>query len=295
MIVVNLKGGLGNQMFQYAAGLSLSLYQNTPLFLDFSQLKNTVETDLYTKRNFELSVFKINVNEVSLNDRSTFKNQEAELFYRMKKRFAPALIRNKVFYEPDLQFHPGVFNLGKSVYLDGYFQSEKYFQHIKERILSEFTLRDSQGNQNKLLAVEMKSCNSVSLHIRCGDYLKDVNKALFGGVCTHDYYKEAIQYLENGITNPQFYLFSDDHTEALKVLGNKSNVRIVEGNIGDKSYLDMYLMSQCRHHIIANSSFSWWGAWLNPSPDKIVIAPSKWFADSSIPTDDIVPSTWIRI
>jgi hypothetical protein len=148
--------------------------------------------------------------------------------------------------------------------------------------------------RNRLIATEMQGLNAVSIHIRRGDYVKN---ELYNGACTLDYYRKAIDAISMRINDARFYLFSDDEQWAqdfLKILSIQAVV--IHWNKKADSYRDMYLMSQCKHHIIANSTFSWWGAWLNKNPQKTVIAPAIWFSDAPRDADkDIIPDKWIRI
>ncbi len=143
--------------------------------------------------------------------------------------------------------------------------------------------------------MELSRCNGVSIHIRRGDYVTNTSANDFHGLCSLEYYSAGIEYVLSRVPDATLDVFSDDIEWARLNIRIPAPTIFIDHNQGRSSWEDMRLMSRCQHHIIANSSFSWWGAWLNPSPDKIVIAPSKWFADSSILTDDIVPSTWIRI
>lgn len=184
----------------------------------------------------------------------------------------------------------------KSLILSGYWQSEKYFKSIECLVREKFVFRNID-NKTKALASEISSLNSVSLHIRRGDYL---GHSLYSGVCTEEYYRNSVECLKLQIDSKQdlkFFVFSDEKDFATQFV-NKLNVpaAIIERNTGIDSYKDMYLMSHCKHNIIANSSFSWWGAWLNKNPDKIIIAPKKWFGSSSDDKyKDILPENWIKI
>ena len=200
-------------------------------------------------------------------------------------------------------FDPMVLKAGKNVYLEGYWQSEKYFKEIEYIIRKDLIIKPNLKGRNKDIAKKIVSENSISLHIRRGNYVANPEIFKVHGTCEQEYYYEAIDYITENVKEPYFYIFSDEIEWA------KDNFKIeyahtfVDINIGfdgenyqdEKNYEDLRLMSLCKHNIIANSSFSWWGAWLNQNPEKIVIAPKKWFNDESLDTSDLIPNSWIRI
>ena len=191
-------------------------------------------------------------------------------------------------------FDPEVFKISGNVYLDGYWQNEKYFKDIEEIIRKEFTLKNPFNKIISGIAEKISETNSVSLHIRRGDYVKDKITNQLHGVCSLDYYLNAINRILEKVSKPSFFIFSDDIEWAKNNLKlNYSTFFISDNLIKDSE--ELVLMSKCKHNIIANSSFSWWGAWLNQNPQKIVIAPKQWFKDSSIKTDDLIPDSWQRI
>jgi hypothetical protein len=179
-------------------------------------------------------------------------------------------------------------------YLTGYWQSEKYFSSVEAEIRKDFTFNKPLIDRNLELSAKMATCGSISLHIRRGDYVSDAQTSAILGVCPLDYYRNAVAYVADRVANPQFFVFSDDIEWARENLGLDHPSEYIDHNRGAESYCDMQLMSKCRHHIIANSSFSWWGAWLNPHADKIVVAPKRWFA-GSLDSTDLVPQTWTRL
>lgn len=294
MILVNLKGGIGNQMFQYAAGLALAEKKHTPIKLDIYQLLNTQDSDVYTKRDFELGIFNVSAETATPEERRLYLEQEKKIWYRIRRKLLPALIKRKIFREPSLHYFPEINEQGNNVYLDGYFQSEKYFSHCKEKIRKEFTFREELTGLNAVNKELILDCNAVSIHVRCGDYLKKINLGLFGGICTPEYYKASIAHIEAKIEKPVFFVFSDDPVIAAEIIGSKKSIHFITGNQGNTSYNDMRLMSLCKHHIIANSSFSWWGAWLNKNENKIVLAPKKWLNDPNCKIEDILLPEWIK-
>ena len=174
-------------------------------------------------------------------------------------------------------------------------KSEKYFSNVEPQIRRDFTFRTPMNSINASIAAQIPAVNAVSLHIRRGDYVSDAKAAATHGLCSIDYYQEAIRYISSKTPDPHFFIFSDDIEWAKENLHIDCHHQYINQNHGSESYNDMRLMSMCRHHIIANSSFSWWGAWLNPSSNKLIITPNNWFARNEKPTSDLIPSTWIAI
>ncbi|BEG97882.1 alpha-1,2-fucosyltransferase [Bacteroides sedimenti] len=272
-------GGLGNQMFQYAFYLSL---KEKGLNVD-------IDLSLYSfidmHNGYELpSIFCIpnGTNDKSLNIKLRI------IYLRILLKFKP----KKIIYIDPFYFTNIPFNKNNYKFLFGYWQSEKYFENIREIILRKFIFR-SIDSQNIKLSDQIKSENSVSLHIRRGDYL---NNSLYSDICTDEYYCSAINFMLNKLDNPVFYVFSNDIKWTKNYLKRFSiKHKIVTLNHGKKSYQDMFLMTNCKHNIIANSSFSWWGAWLNDNKDKIVVAPKKWMNTEFEKYKNIVPDSWIKL
>ena len=199
----------------------------------------------------------------------------------------------RYFKEP-VTYFPRVFEKpDKNEYLIGLFQSYKYFECCKDTIYKEFQFaEDLLSEATRKTADLMHKSNSVSIHVRRGDYMNGYYYNMLGKVCDINYYQRAITEIKKRVPNPQFFIFSDDKDYVAQNLLIENAV-YVDFNLGINSWQDMYLMTQCNHHIIANSTFSWWGAWLNKHTDKIVIAPSRWF--SFMEHDEIIPPEWIRI
>ncbi|HEV7229989.1 MAG TPA: alpha-1,2-fucosyltransferase [Bacteroidia bacterium] len=292
MIAVRLKGGMGNQMFQYAAGRSLAQHLNTSLFVDLSflRLKGT-----WTPREYELGVFAARPQFLSPEEAESFLKLYSDPMRRRTKRFLPFLYSKTYFPEKHFQFDPLFFEQKDNTYIEGYWQSEKYFKRVESLIRTDFTFREPAGDRNARLASDMRSGETVSLHIRRGDYVKDAGINSFHGVCDIGYYKQAVEYLNQRNTGLRYFVFSDDADWAREHLSFIPGMTCVDHNHGAESYRDMQLMSCCKHHIIANSSFSWWGAWLGENEKKTVIAPEKWFQQPGVILSDIYPSGWIKL
>ena len=292
MLISQIIGGLGNQMFQYAAVRSLSMVNNVPFRLDISGFEN-----YSLHQGFELDrFFKCHVITATQQDvQNIIKWQSVPFFQRIFSRSGMSVLRYKRFVvEPYFHYWSEVCFIPKDSYLVGYWQSEKYFAGVTSQIRADFTFCLPMNKLNEAVATKILAVSAVSLHVRRGDYVSNAKTTATHGLCTLDYYRAAISYISKQIKNPYFFVFSDD------IEWVKDNLKIdfphqyVAHNQGAESYNDMRLMSLCQHHIIANSSFSWWGAWLNPNEEKIVIAPKRWFA-SPVNTEDLIPASWVRL
>jgi hypothetical protein len=293
MIVVKLQGGLGNQMFQYAFARSLSFKKNTPFYLDTSFFENQQETTNFTPRSFELNVFNINISIASKDQIDHFSSNT--IANRIKKNLG--LRHYKVYHETSFCYNPNVMKVKPPTYYDGYWQCEKYFLEYRPQILKEFVPANKLDQRNQQTLQEIRNTNSVSIHVRRGDFIKSVENLNFHGVCSIEYYQNAIELLMQKQQNVQFFLFTEDPDWLVNTLPTANNITTIKGNTGKNSWKDLYLMKECRHNIIANSSFSWWGAWLNINPNKTVIAPQRWFAttDPFWNFRDIIPSDWLKM
>ena len=292
MIITQLIGGLGNQMFQYAAGRALALDFSQPLRLDISGFHG-----YGLHQGFELlRVFSCPAEIATESEvRSILGWQYAAGIRRILARQAFSAFRSKgLVVEPHYHYWPGIKNIQRDCYLSGYWQSEKYFLDAASVIRADFAFKLSLEASNTVLAEQICKVNSVSLHVRRGDYASNPKTTATHGLCTLDYYQAAVRYVSERVEHPQFFIFSDDIDWVKGNLKVDFPCQYVDHNYGDKSYNDMHLMSLCRHQIIANSSFSWWGAWLNANPDKIVVAPKKWFVNENN-TADLLPQGWVSL
>jgi len=288
MIIVKLIGGLGNQMFQYALGRQLAKKINAELKIDIEGFKN------YELRNYDLKYFNILENIATSYDLSKVFFPSDTLFRKfvkqIKVKFSDA---REIEYikENRLNFQSDILTLGDNIYLDGYWQSEKYFSDIKKIIKKEFTLKDKPDLINKSFLEKIETCESVSIHIRRGDYISNQITAQVHGFIGLNYYQKAIQFMLDQIDEPDLFVFSDDPEWAKRNIKTDAKITFIEHN-SYKSYEDLRLMTNCRHHIIANSTFSWWGAWLSQNREKIVIAPKKWFNTDKLDANDLIPVSW---
>jgi hypothetical protein len=200
------------------------------------------------------------------------------------------------YTEPSFAYDASVHLLRAPVYLNGYWQSERYFADIADQLRQDFTLRAPPDAANAAMLAQIQAAPAaVSLHVRRGDYVSNPTTAQYHGVCSLAYYHAAIDYIAAQVAQPHYFLFTDDPAWVADNLKSNFPTTLVQINSADRGMCDMALMRACRHHIIANSSFSWWGAWLNPAPDKLVVAPQKWFSGAGHSTADLVPASWVRL
>lgn len=289
MIIVKLIGGLGNQMFQYALGRHLSQKNKVELKIDITGFES------YKLHKYSLDAFNIKKILASKSEIDKFKKYQTrhgKKWFLYNKFIAD---NSKYFQEKSFAFDPAVLKLNDDVYIDGYWQSEKYFKEIESTIRADFSFILNQGEKDLHISKLINNCNAVSIHIRRADYVTSATTNKTHGSCPIEYYEKAIDTVVEKINDPMFFVFSDDHNWAKQNIKNKYPIVYVNHNNSDYNYQDMRLMASCKHNIVANSTFSWWGAWLNQNPNKIVVAPKKWFADASKNEGDIVPPTWIGL
>ena len=293
MIIVKLNGGLGNQLFQYAAGRRISVLHGTPIKLDLTIFEH------HKLRHYSLEAFRIQESFATPQEIAEAQNGiggvagrgKRPLWSRLKRRHQWTVVREDYLGPYD----PGILEPSENVYLDGYWQSEKYFADIQDLIRREFIVRYEQDSQSAKIAEGIARTDSVSVHFRGADYLSDPETHHTHGVCEPEYYEKAVRILQEKIASPHFFVFSDDPSWCEKNLHFDHPVTFITHNSEQRAYEDLRLMSLCKHNIIANSSFSWWGAWLNANKDKVVVAPNRWFSDPRYDTGDIIPDGWLKI
>lgn len=287
MIITKIEGGLGNQMFQYAFGRTLATRNNSELKLDITPFE-TFKLFPYSLDNFNI-------------DKNYATEDELRPFLKCRPRQGRLgrFILNPFFYdsnryiiEKDFCFQPEMLNLKDPCYVDGYWQSEKYFLDIENEIRKEFTLRNPLGQYSKLISKKISSVeNPVSLHIRRNDRVKDERTKILHGSSSEEYYKEAMNIINEKTKNPTYFVFSDDIEWARANVKTGFPTEFI-GQGHDKNYEDMELMRLCKHHILANSTFGWWGAWLSDHyKTGITIAPKRW--NIKFDTKDLLPKHWI--
>jgi len=293
VVITKLQGGLGNQMFQYSAGKMLAIKNNSTLKLDISwyltqnkrqyALHHFMVTEIFAKAEEVKRLLQFN--------RFSLRNITCKL--------APKLINHKLIYikQTDSKYCPSVFSAKGDVYLEGYWQNPDYFSEIQETLRRDFVLKEEAFGKNAEILRIIRNSNSASIHFRRGDYVYDNKTRMTHPICSDDYYNSAIKILNQNFKDLIFFIFSDDIDWVKKNVIISNPTFYVDWNKEENSFEDLRLMSSCRHNIIANSTFSWWGAWLNSNPGKVVIAPEKWFADPEInkQTTDLIPEKWIRL
>ena len=294
MIIIRLVGGLGNRMFLVALAKKLES-QGHEVFFDDS-FKNT-------KWSFESIALEDIFANVSLKDATPDDIKRLggakDFISKLRRRFSLPLLHNRhcLYLKVREGYNPALASLKGEYYINGLSITDKIFRDCPDLIRQTFAFREFTDETNAKLRDEMTSCESVAIHVRKGvDYKNTAND----GVCDRDYYMRAIDYIKGHVNNPFFYIFSDNKEW---VLNNFSGIpyKIIDWNptSGPQNYLDMQLMSCARHNIIANSTYSWWGAWLNPNPGKICILPSFWFNPAMVRKTssdmDMVPENWIPL
>lgn len=279
--IVKFNGGLGNQMFQYAFAKGIQEKTGLEPVFDMSFFKKRYA------RPFELGVFSIKPNEVL---KFSDKLKLALIWKFRRKLEGKKFLSIKLISENDFGYCD--YEIEPECYIEGFFQSEKYFP---KDIRNEFVFKDELDKKNEEVAQLIKNSNSISLHVRRCDYVKKKRYQNMFATCSLDYYKNALELITKGQKDFRIFVFSDDKEWVKENLKLSYETYYVDLNSGKTSFRDMQLMSFCKHNIIANSSFSWWGAYLNKNPEKIVVAPKKWFNDDGINQKDIIPESWFRI
>lgn len=282
MVIVKLMGGLGNQMFQYATARALA----EKIYFDHRFLNNNnTSSDDFTPRSYELQIFK-KIKAKKINSYLLRLLLSKNKKYKLLKNILSFKITN--VNDDNVNEILTKQNLTESLFLDGYFQNSLYFNQIRNSIINEFTFPKLADKYVDLLN-EIEHSESVAIHVRRGDYLKQsINK--YHGVLPLSYYQDAVNLMENKFTQPTYYIFSDDPAWCAENLTFLEEKKIISKE--NDAWIDMFLISKCKHQIIANSSFSWWGAWLNQNVKKMVIAPKKWFSSAET---NIVPKEWISL
>ena len=290
MNIVRITSGLGNQMFQYA--FHRALKANWPeTKIDVSEFRHRRHHNGYELE----QVFDIAPDHASGAECDSLADVSKDLLSEFRRRILHVQLNctGTLIRESELgaRFHPEILTM-RNGYFQGFWQTERYFLPVARSLRTAFTFRQPMDAGNIRIAEEIGSCDAVSIHVRRGDYVKKRRLETIGSVCSPRYYRDAIEQIRARVAQPRFFVFSDDPAwvrENLKV----DDALHVDINAGGASFRDMQLMSLCKHNIIANSSFSWWGAWLNANPGRLVLAPDVWIRGASMP--DVVPEGWLRV
>ena len=295
-----MNGGIGNLLFKYAAGLGLAARLNVPLKLDKSYYheqhyagdKLNDFFDIPYFANILENIFNISANESTESELAYFRHS---LSRKVLERLKP-YYKRRIFREQQFSFDPNFFKANPHVLIKGYWQSEKYFSHITSLVKKELTFKKSIQEKNKPLVSQLNQSVSVSLHLRLGDYLSHPVSKEIHGALPIEYYQRSVKHLQATVNERiHVYVFSDDIEWAKNNLNINADTTFIDKSFDLTDADEMYLMTQCKHNIIANSSFSWWAAWLNDNPEKIVIAPQKWFNNYAKDTQDLIPERWLKI
>jgi hypothetical protein len=277
MIITRLEGGLGNQLFQYVIGRHLSIKNNTGLVLDTSNY-------LIDKNNRHYELCRYNIKAKTANIITC-------IFVRLGKYIIPKIKQN--IRQRSIYFNKEILSEKGNIILDGYWQSEEYFKNIRDIILDDLTLLSDPDKENKKMLKHINNSNSVCLHVRRDDFVSNPLLQQYHGSLTLEYYNKAIGTICDRTIDPEFYIFSDEPQWCKRNIITNRPHAYVDINGPDKAPEDLRLMSACNHFIIANSSFSWWAAWLSRYKEKIIIAPKRWYRTRD--AGDIVPKRWLRI
>jgi hypothetical protein len=290
MIVARLMGGLGNQMFQYAAARNLATLRGTKLALDLGWFDDE-GARAPAPRTYELDALHLQLPLVRVSQRRL----------EVLEGFAPRLLTPLRWFPPRLtvvrekspSFDPSLFAAPESSLLIGYWQSERYFDAVAEQVRAQFSFDRSDGVAEPTILGEIEASPSLGVHVRRGDYVTSATTNLMHGTLDPTYYDEAVNYVSARRDVQRIFVFSDDPdwAEAHLSFALPTTYLRTEGRAVD----DLHLLQMCNHQVIANSSFSWWAAWLNNNPEKIVVAPKQWFRDPGIATHDLIPSAWHRL
>lgn len=277
MIIIQMAGGLGNQMFQYALYKQLISMGKTVKMDDEAGFREDAQ------RNPALAPFGVVYERASNQEIMEMTDSSMAFTARVRRKLFGR--KRRAYFEEDKCFQSKIFEWD-DIYLEGYWQSEKYFQDVGSLLKKEFGLKSVRENRENGYGLseqaekylrQMEQCESVSIHVRRGDYLLPQNQELFGNICTDQYYEKAVKKIMESHPDAVFYLFTNDREWAAERLKEQGDFPIVLIELpGDRDYETFTLMSRCRHHILANSSFSWWASYLNDNPDKLVIAPDRW-------------------
>lgn len=300
MVIAKITSGLGNQLFQYAISRNLARHAKTELKLDISEFGSS------SFRNYGLKYFNIpqaiasaeEIKEFRVRDKRPHVHVRHKIWRNVIHNILTALIRKKIYLTRRtlpllMPFLPVISKYLDVIYVECYWQGEEYFRGVEDTLRKELTLRREFDNIPESILRSIDGVNSVAVHIRRGDYTAYQPLVLL----PLDYYRKAVEKIIHLCENPRFFIFSDDINWAKQNLEQLCPQAEFVGAY-TKDYQDLILMSRCKHNIIANSTFSWWGAWLNSNPDKIVVAPGKWFADERLNAKRIkhlIPKNWIQI
>jgi glycosyl transferase family 11 len=286
VITVKLRGGLGNQLFQFALGRSLAVRRDTDLSFDLRWFGNELPGE--TPRMYALEPYELNASLDGASHPSSRPDPKTRIG-RFLARRDPLLVKQR-----GQDYDQSVLDAPDGSLLDGYWQSEKYFLEIATRVREELTLPNSPDAVNADLLSRIDSPRSVGVHIRRGDYVTNLHAQAFHGLPGVEWYRLAVDLIATQAGGIELFVFSDDPDWSEAELRPDHPTTYVRHN-GPAAHEDLRLLSACSHHVLSNSSFSWWGAWLGEKPDQLAVAPSPWFRRAPAATRDVVPARWITL
>ncbi len=290
LVVVRLSGGLGNQLFQYAAGRALSVKHNVPLYIEKSFYAES------PNRHYKLNSFNTCESVISKRELvATLLKRKFKLSDYFKSVKSICLESNFLFSENSFSYNPDFLSIDVPVVLNGYWQSEKYFEEFFSWIKNDFKVIDNSGLLNAIFIDKISTENSVAIHVRRGDYLSNKQINSIHGICSDEYYVTAYKELVEKVGEVTPYFFTDDTEDARRIIKLIGKGVLINDVCPGSDVSDFLLMTSCRHFIVANSTFSWWAAYLGSSPSKMVFAPLNWFKSTDYNTIDLIPLNWIKI
>lgn len=294
-IVVALYGGLGNQLFQYATARALAAKHDAELVLDLRWFEEVKQSKEITSRNFALYPFKLNVNILDNTAPTDISNSFVNRIRRLVLRHRQKDKHVSTYNERSYTFDETVLNLKSPVRLNGYWQSYKYFSAYESIIKEELNSIKALSPASQELLSQIQSSDAICLHVRRGDYVTNAKTAAFHGSCGLSYYQDGLEIVLKGLSRPKCFVFTDDPSWAKENMRLGLPTTVVDINGPDEAHQDLWLMAACKHFIIANSTLSWWGAWLADYPSKIVVSPAQWFKTFEQDMSDLIPNDWIRL
>lgn len=290
-VIARIEGGLGNQLFQYAAARTLADRLKCGLLLDLRGIEENGD------RPYQLDLYRVRAEIATEDVLAALPAWRPTRLRRLQQSLSfqfPKVFRSPVFWPRSFAYDSRIELLQCPVYMVGYWQSERYFASNRTCLLQDLVLQTAEA-ANVGWTQKITASKSVSLHVRRGDYVSNASSSQFHGTCDLAYYQKAVEVLMRKDSEIEVFVFSDEPQWAADNLRLPVPMHIVDANPPDSGHLDIELMRRCRHHVLANSSFSWWGAWLCESPGQMVFAPQHWFANADVNAIDVVPARWHRV
>lgn len=295
-VTVSLYGGLGNQLFQYATARSLAIRLQAELALDLAWFNIVNKMPDVTPRKFALAPF--NIQGILQNEGAALfmtGNRIQRLAKKILQLIRPSITNINLIQEGKLTFDPHIFSLHGSLWLKGHWGSFKYYQNIRPLLQHEIATPGQLNPKSAELISAISESDAIAIHIRRGDYVTNKRAAKRHCLCDMEYYRAGLQIAAQGLKNPHCYIFSDDTEWVRDNFKIAVPMTIVDINGPDDAHQDLWLMAACKRFIIANSSFSWWAAWLSKAKDKLVVCPKKWAVRANHDTQNLIPADWIQI